>query len=54
MINFIPIFVFPVIGVLEANFVSPAHDKQGFERTTTLQRLEARLIHMQKSYWFVC
>ncbi|KMT07400.1 hypothetical protein BVRB_6g150260 [Beta vulgaris subsp. vulgaris] len=40
-----------VIGVLEANFVSPAHDKQGFERTTTLQRLEARLIHMQKSYW---
>nr|GEY17998.1 protein microrchidia 7-like [Tanacetum cinerariifolium] len=29
-----------VIGVLEANFVEPAHDKQGFERTTVLQRLE--------------
>lgn len=42
-----------VIGVLEANFVEPAHDKQGFERTTALSRLEARLIHLQKNYWFV-
>ncbi|GAV86321.1 LOW QUALITY PROTEIN: HATPase_c_3 domain-containing protein, partial [Cephalotus follicularis] len=42
-----------VIGVLEANFVEPAHDKQGFERTTVLSRLEARLIHIQKDYWFV-
>ncbi|KAF8408455.1 hypothetical protein HHK36_007608 [Tetracentron sinense] len=40
-----------VIGVLEANFVEPAHDKQGFERTTVLSRLEARLVLMQKSYW---
>ncbi|EYU30357.1 hypothetical protein MIMGU_mgv1a022451mg [Erythranthe guttata] len=40
-----------VIGVLEANFVEPAHDKQGFERTTALSRLEARLIHLQKTYW---
>ncbi|KNA24227.1 hypothetical protein SOVF_017740 [Spinacia oleracea] len=40
-----------VIGVLEANFVEPAHDKQGFERTTALARLEARLIHLQKNYW---
>jgi len=40
-----------VIGVLEANFVEPAHDKQGFERTTVLSRLEARLLHMQKDYW---
>ncbi|KAK9073594.1 hypothetical protein SSX86_007918 [Deinandra increscens subsp. villosa] len=40
-----------VIGVLEANFVEPAHDKQGFERTTVLQRLESRLIQMQKTYW---
>ncbi|CAA2960789.1 Hypothetical predicted protein [Olea europaea subsp. europaea] len=40
-----------VIGVLEANFVEPAHDKQGFERTTVLARLEARLIQMQKTYW---
>ncbi|CAI9113153.1 OLC1v1013701C1 [Oldenlandia corymbosa var. corymbosa] len=40
-----------VIGVLEANFVEPAHDKQGFERTTVLSRLEAKLIQMQKNYW---
>ncbi|KAI3737445.1 hypothetical protein L2E82_27448 [Cichorium intybus] len=40
-----------VIGVLEANFVEPAHDKQGFERTNVLSRLETRLIHMQKTYW---
>ncbi|GAB4828556.1 hypothetical protein Ancab_018216 [Ancistrocladus abbreviatus] len=40
-----------VLGVLEANFVEPAHDKQGFERTTALSRLEARLVHMQKNYW---
>ncbi|KAL6559602.1 hypothetical protein OROGR_004719 [Orobanche gracilis] len=36
--------------VLEANFVEPAHDKQGFERTTVLARLETRLIQMQKTY----
>lgn len=40
-----------VIGVLEANFVEPAHDKQGFERTTVLSRLEAKLVQMQKTYW---
>ncbi|MCD7455970.1 hypothetical protein HAX54_030303 [Datura stramonium] len=40
-----------VIGVLEANFVEPAHDKQGFERTIVLARLEARLLVMQKKYW---
>ncbi|KAK8964714.1 hypothetical protein KSP40_PGU022672 [Platanthera guangdongensis] len=40
-----------VIGVLEANFIEPAHDKQGFERTTVLNRLEARLLHIQKTYW---
>ncbi|KAA8517301.1 hypothetical protein F0562_017594 [Nyssa sinensis] len=40
-----------VIGVLEANFVEPAHDKQGFERTNVLERLEARLVSMQKNYW---
>ncbi|XP_019175503.1 PREDICTED: protein MICRORCHIDIA 7-like isoform X1 [Ipomoea nil] len=40
-----------VIGVLEANFVEPAHDKQGFERTTVLARLEAKLVQMQKTYW---
>ncbi|RVW52583.1 Protein MICRORCHIDIA 4 [Vitis vinifera] len=40
-----------VIGVLEANFVEPAHDKQGFERTIVLSRLETRLLQMQKTYW---
>ncbi|KAK1389655.1 Protein MICRORCHIDIA 4 [Heracleum sosnowskyi] len=40
-----------VIGVLEANFVEPAHDKQGFERTIVLQRLETKLIQIQKTYW---
>ncbi|KAL2547232.1 Histidine kinase [Forsythia ovata] len=40
-----------VIGVLEANFVEPAHDKQGFERTAVLGRLEARLNFIQKNYW---
>lgn len=39
-------------GVLEANFVKPAHDKQGFERTIVLARLEARLQAMQKKYWY--
>ncbi|GAA0152285.1 hypothetical protein LIER_10800 [Lithospermum erythrorhizon] len=42
-----------VIGVLEANFVEPAHDKQGFERTVVLSRLEARLVAMQKKFWRV-
>ncbi|KAJ4907437.1 hypothetical protein Rs2_11095 [Raphanus sativus] len=40
-----------IIGVLEADFVEPAHDKQGFERTTVLSRLETRLLIMQKTYW---
>lgn len=38
-------------GVLEANFVEPAHDKQSFERTAVLSRLELRLLQMQKIYW---
>nr|CAB3446571.1 unnamed protein product [Digitaria exilis] len=42
-----------IIGVLEVNFVEPAHDKQDFERTNCLARLEARLNRMQKQYWFV-
>ncbi|KAG0598000.1 hypothetical protein M758_12G036800 [Ceratodon purpureus] len=40
-----------IIGVLEANFVEPAHDKQGFEHTIVLSRLESRLLQMQKDYW---
>uniref|UniRef100_A0A0E0CK98 Morc S5 domain-containing protein n=1 Tax=Oryza meridionalis TaxID=40149 RepID=A0A0E0CK98_9ORYZ len=39
-----------VIGVLEVNFVEPAHDKQDFERTNSFARLEARLNLMQKKY----
>ncbi|KAJ4823757.1 hypothetical protein Tsubulata_038974 [Turnera subulata] len=40
-----------VIGVLEANFVEPAPDKQGFESTTVLSRLETGLVKMQTYYW---
>ncbi|MFS7961551.1 putative morc, S5 domain 2 protein [Helianthus anomalus] len=39
-----------VIGVLEANFEEPAHDKQRFECTIVLSRLETRLIQMQNTY----
>lgn len=41
-----------VIGILEANFIQPAHNKQGFERTVVLAKLESRLIHHQKHYWY--
>lgn len=44
---------FYATGVLEANFIEPAHDKQGFERTTVLARLEQRLNAIQKKYWCV-
>ncbi|MCL7034563.1 hypothetical protein MKW94_010590 [Papaver nudicaule] len=37
-----------VIGLLEANFVKPAHDKQDFERTNVLSRLESKLAKTQK------
>ncbi|KAI3830490.1 hypothetical protein MKW98_030653 [Papaver atlanticum] len=40
-----------VIGQLEANFVKPAHDKQDFERTVVLSRLENKLAHLQRTYW---
>ncbi|KAI5066358.1 hypothetical protein GOP47_0018982 [Adiantum capillus-veneris] len=40
-----------VVGVLEANFMEPAHDKQDFERTPVLQRLEGRLKSMTIEYW---
>ncbi|KAH9288409.1 hypothetical protein KI387_032526, partial [Taxus chinensis] len=40
-----------VVGVLEANFIEPAHDKQDFERTALLLRLEARLRQMTADYW---
>ncbi|XP_020520822.1 protein MICRORCHIDIA 6 isoform X2 [Amborella trichopoda] len=40
-----------VVGVLEANFIKPAHDKQDFERTSVLQKLETRLKQMTIEYW---
>ncbi|KAJ8440306.1 hypothetical protein Cgig2_012742 [Carnegiea gigantea] len=35
-----------VVGVLEANFVEPIHNKQDFERTSLFQKLESRLKEM--------
>ncbi|XP_077225710.1 protein MICRORCHIDIA 2-like [Tasmannia lanceolata] len=40
-----------VVGVLEANFIEPAHDKQDFERTALFIRLETRLKQMINEYW---
>lgn len=42
-----------VSGVLEANFIEPAHDKQDFERSPLFHRLEMRLKQMQLEYWCV-
>jgi hypothetical protein len=42
-----------LLGVLEANFIRPTHDKQDFERTGLFQRLETRLKDMAKEYWSV-
>lgn len=49
--HMLPVKPQQLLGVLEANFVEPAHDKQGFERTIVLSRLESRLIQIQKDYW---
>jgi hypothetical protein len=46
-------YCFLIIGVLEANFIEPAHDKQDFERSSLYIRLEARLKQMVMDYWFV-
>ncbi|KAK4383245.1 protein MICRORCHIDIA 2 [Sesamum angolense] len=40
-----------VVGVLEANFIEPAHDKQDFERSTLFIKLESRLKQMVNDYW---
>ncbi|XP_021908301.1 protein MICRORCHIDIA 2-like [Carica papaya] len=40
-----------VVGVLEANFIEPAHDKQDFERSSLFVRLESRLKQMIMEYW---
>ncbi|KAJ0097488.1 hypothetical protein Patl1_28998 [Pistacia atlantica] len=40
-----------VVGVLEANFMEPTHDKQDFERSALFVRLESRLKQMTIEYW---
>lgn len=40
-----------VVGVLEANFIEPAHDKQDFERSASYIRLETRIKQMIMEYW---
>ncbi|KAJ4787179.1 hypothetical protein LUZ62_038425 [Rhynchospora pubera] len=40
-----------VLGVLEANFIEPAHDKQDFERTPLFIRLETKLRQIIVDYW---
>ncbi|XP_050384228.1 protein MICRORCHIDIA 6-like isoform X1 [Argentina anserina] len=40
-----------VVGVLEANFMQPTHNKQDFERTPLFQKLEDRLRQMASEYW---
>ncbi|KAK3004556.1 hypothetical protein RJ639_019062 [Escallonia herrerae] len=40
-----------VVGVLEANFVEPTHNKQDFEKTSVFQKLEGRLKEMTLEYW---
>ncbi|KAJ8753618.1 hypothetical protein K2173_022859 [Erythroxylum novogranatense] len=40
-----------VVGVLEANFIEPTHNKQDFERTPLFQKLESRLKEMTWEYW---
>ena len=42
-----------VAGVLEVNFIEPAHDKQDFERTPVFTKLEGRLKEITKEYWYV-
>ncbi|CAM8909000.1 unnamed protein product [Rhodiola kirilowii] len=40
-----------VVGVLEADFIEPTHNKQDFERTSLFQKLETRLRQMSSEYW---
>ncbi|KAL6493511.1 Protein MICRORCHIDIA 6 [Orobanche gracilis] len=40
-----------VVGVLEANFIEPTHNKQEFEKTPVFQKLETRLKEMTQEYW---
>lgn len=41
-----------MVGVLEANFIKPTHDKQDFEKSALFQKLEIRLRDMAKEYWY--
>ncbi|KAK7281933.1 hypothetical protein RIF29_10324 [Crotalaria pallida] len=40
-----------VVGILQADFVEPTHNKQDFERTSLFQKLEGRLKEMTWEYW---
>ncbi|KAK9285596.1 hypothetical protein L1049_024791 [Liquidambar formosana] len=40
-----------IAGVLEANFIEPAHDKQDFERSSLFIRMEAKLKQILLEYW---
>ncbi|KAK7350632.1 hypothetical protein VNO77_09463 [Canavalia gladiata] len=40
-----------VVGILQADFVEPTHNKQDFERTSLFQKLEVRLKEMTWEYW---
>ncbi|KAL5713378.1 hypothetical protein ACHQM5_015458 [Ranunculus cassubicifolius] len=40
-----------VVGILEANFIEPAHDKQDFERSALFLKLETRLKQMSLDFW---
>ncbi|KAL4559725.1 hypothetical protein LXL04_031870 [Taraxacum kok-saghyz] len=40
-----------VVGVLEANFIEPTHNKQDFEKTNVFQKLVTRLKDMTLEYW---
>ncbi|XP_071733925.1 protein MICRORCHIDIA 6-like [Rutidosis leptorrhynchoides] len=40
-----------VVGVLEANFIEPTHNKQDFEKTSVYQKLVTRLKEMTWEYW---
>ncbi|WOK91834.1 protein MICRORCHIDIA 6-like isoform X1 [Canna indica] len=40
-----------VVGVLQADFIKPTHDKQDFEKSALYQKLECRLKEMTYEYW---
>ncbi|EOY02468.1 Histidine kinase-, DNA gyrase B-, and HSP90-like ATPase family protein [Theobroma cacao] len=40
-----------VVGVLEANFIEPTHNKQDFEKTSLSRKLHDRLKLMTQEYW---